>query len=66
MSALYLNGFTLTFSSDEFKGYVRAMADNKELKSLRNQLKDSWFLQWQNGICCLLRLQPRCLRRGVG
>ena len=34
MSKLYLNGFRIRFSSDEFTGYVRAMADNKELKPL--------------------------------
>jgi hypothetical protein len=51
MSKLYLNGFRIRFSSDEFTGYVRAMADNKELKPLRNQLKGSWFLHWQEGVC---------------
>src|SRR5439155_1724032 len=30
---------------------VRAMADNNELKPLRRQLNDSWFLHWQDGVC---------------
>jgi len=51
MSALYLNGFRITFSSEEFTGYVRAMPDNKELKPLRSQLRDSWFLHWRDGVC---------------
>ena len=51
MSAFDLNGFRVRFSSDEFTGYTRPMADNSDLRPLRDQLQNSWLLFWREGIC---------------
>jgi hypothetical protein len=50
MAAVYfLNGFKIELQSSTFKAYVADMPDNSGLRSLREQLKDSWFIYWQEG-----------------
>ncbi len=51
MSELYLNGFRVGFSRGEFTAYVLPMLENQEFKLLRENLRNEWFLYWQEGVC---------------
>jgi hypothetical protein len=44
-----LNGFRLDFSASVFPAYRQAMPDNDQLRPLREQYRDAWFLYWDDG-----------------
>ena len=45
---LLLNGFRLSLSSDELLAFTLPLADNSQLKALRDEHPD-WFLWWREG-----------------
>jgi Piwi domain len=47
-TALLLNGFRLSFSSNELQAYTAPLPDNSALKALRDAHPD-WFLWWHDG-----------------
>jgi DNA protecting protein DprA len=47
---LFLNGFRLSFSADQFTCFVQEMPDNTQFRQLRDQLQDEWFLLWRAAI----------------
>jgi hypothetical protein len=59
MSELFLNGFSVSFTREDFTGYVRPMPDNQQLEATREALGDEWFISWRDGIAYgLPKLQP--------
>lgn len=44
-----LNGFRLDFSAATFTAYRKPMSDGDQLRTLREQLADAWFLYWDSG-----------------
>lgn len=46
---MFLNGFKVELDSPTFTAYLQDLPENAKLRSLREQLKDSWFLYWQDG-----------------
>jgi hypothetical protein len=48
--SLRLNAFSLIIDPQEFRLFKEEMLENKELKGLREKLKDEWFLTWKQGI----------------
>lgn len=45
----YLNGFHVTFSTPTITVYVRDLPDPAELRPLRKELANDWFLHWRGG-----------------
>jgi hypothetical protein len=59
MSELFLNGFSVSFTREDFTGYIRPMPDNQQLEATREALGDEWFISWRDGIAYgLPKLQP--------
>ena len=59
MSELFLNGFSVSFTIEDFTGYIRPMPDNQQLEATREALGDEWFISWRDGIAYgLPKLQP--------
>jgi hypothetical protein len=50
MSELFLNGFSVSFTREDFTGYIRPMPDNQQLEATREALGDEWFISWRDGI----------------
>lgn len=50
MSNLILNGFSVSFTNEEFTGYASPMPDNQQLDATREALGDEWFISWREGI----------------
>jgi len=47
---LFLNGFRLRFSADEFTAFLQEMPDNEQFRAKRTELQDEWFLYWRAGM----------------
>ncbi|MEQ9369747.1 MAG: Piwi domain-containing protein [Coleofasciculus chthonoplastes F3-SA18-01] len=47
--SIFLNGFKVKLSAQSFKASVQALPNNQEVKPLRQELGDEWFLHWQQG-----------------
>lgn len=46
---LRLNAFRVNIDPQEFSLFKQDLADNKQLKPLRESLQDEWFLTWKQG-----------------
>lgn len=57
MNSLFLNGFAVSFTSEEFTGYISPMPDNQQLEPTRETLGDEWFIHWHDGVAYGL---PKC------
>jgi hypothetical protein len=47
--AYLLNGFTIKLSAESFTVQVRTVSDPSQMKALREQFGDDWFLSWRGG-----------------
>ena len=57
MSDLCFNGFSVSFTSEEFTTFVSPMPDNRQLDPTREELGDEWFIHWHDGVAYGL---PKC------
>src|SRR5215213_3944053 len=48
-NSIFLNGFKVELSAPAVRAYVQDVMESRELKELRERLKDSWFLYWRDG-----------------
>lgn len=49
-SEIFLNGFRISFSAEEFAAFLQEMPDNEVFKAKRTELQDEWFLYWRAGM----------------
>ncbi len=57
MSSLFLNGFSVKFTSQEFTAFVSPMPDNQQLEPTKEAIGDEWFIHWHDGMAYGL---PKC------
>lgn len=48
-NSIFLNGFKVELSAPTVRAYVQDVMESRELKDIRERLKDSWFLYWRDG-----------------
>lgn len=58
MNSLFLNGFSVTFTKEDFTGYISEMADNQQLDETRKAIGDEWFIYWREGMAYGLPKSP--------
>jgi hypothetical protein len=48
--SIFLNGFRIELSAQTFTAYSKVMPDNKNLRSIKDNYQNEWFLYWHEGL----------------